>query len=468
MVTDRRIVWFLYLIAAVVAFWYWHPDEHYQVSEFASYKLGITPLKHLPWEFHNTMRSGILPFISFLISKTTMSLGVFNPFLTEAICRILSTILFLFSYHKLLRLLSEEFQMTTPRFYQWSLFFWVLPIVMIRFSSESVSASLFWLGYVLFRQNLTKSSLKFFGIGILWGLAFYIRAHIGILIAIAIVYHFIEERKFKNYIYVLLGFFISTGLETVISYWLYGKFVFVPVWYFKVNLLDGQASAKFGTEPFYYYFLEIIKNLIYPIGLAVIIGLFYFAKTKIKSIYTWFIITFLFIHSVIAHKEYRFLFPIYPLLIPIAFIGFHLIKNKLASKFFKIAFCLNIILIPACFLIHSFKTYNFLRLYPYTQKEKEITCYKNDIYSLEEGARNNFEKAYFYKSKKTTIIIIDSLNQVKTTYLITTKSLGENTNLNKANYQLQFQTIPEIVRDKLHEKILATIDEIYLYQKMVD
>jgi phosphatidylinositol glycan class B len=457
MVVDKRIVWVFYLIASVVAFWYWHPDEHYQVSEFASYKLGITPLKHLPWEFHNTMRSGILPYISFLISKFTMSLGVFNPFLTEAICRILSTIL-----------LSEEFQMTTPRYYQWSLFFWVLPIVMIRFSSESVSASLFWLGYALFRQNLNKSSLKLFGIGILWGLAFYIRAHIGILIGIAILYHFIKERKFKIYIFILLGFFVSTGLESIVNYWLYGKFVFVPIWYFKVNLLDGQASAKFGTEPFYYYFLEIIKNLIYPIGLAVFIGLFYFSKTKIKSIYTWFIIIFFFIHSVIAHKEYRFLFPIYPLLIPIAFIGLHFIKNKLASKFFNVIFCLNIILVPACFLIHSFKTYNFLRLYSYTQKEKEITCYKNDIYSLEEGARNNFEKAYFYKSKKSTIIIIDSLNKVKTTYLITTKSLGENTNLNKANYQLLFQTIPEIIREKLPEKILTTIDEIYLYQKMAD
>jgi hypothetical protein len=146
----------------------------------------------------------------------------------------------------------------------------------------------------------------------------------------------------------------------------------------------------------------------------------------------------------------------------------HFIKNKLASKFFNVIFCLNIILVPACFLIHSFKTYNFLRLYSYTQKEKEITCYKNDIYSLEEGARNNFEKAYFYKSKKSTIIIIDSLNKVKTTYLITTKSLGENTNLNKANYQLLFQTIPEIIREKLPEKILTTIDEIYLYQKMAD
>ncbi|HEV7960616.1 MAG TPA: hypothetical protein VGP01_06260, partial [Rhizomicrobium sp.] len=59
---DKELRHSLMILAAAVAVTAWFselfyfPDEHYQVLEFMSYKLGITQASDLPWEFSAHIR----------------------------------------------------------------------------------------------------------------------------------------------------------------------------------------------------------------------------------------------------------------------------------------------------------------------------------------------------------------------------------------------------------------------------
>ena len=54
----------LHLTAVYFNVGFMSPDEHYQISEFADYKLGVTPKEDLHWEFHGQVRPAIQPAIA--------------------------------------------------------------------------------------------------------------------------------------------------------------------------------------------------------------------------------------------------------------------------------------------------------------------------------------------------------------------------------------------------------------------
>ena len=54
----------MHLVIAWFSEGYYHFDEHFQIIEFANYKLQNIEAKDLPWEFTYQMRSGFHPFIA--------------------------------------------------------------------------------------------------------------------------------------------------------------------------------------------------------------------------------------------------------------------------------------------------------------------------------------------------------------------------------------------------------------------
>ena len=70
-----------------------HPDEYYQVFEFANYKMGHTPVADLPWEFAAQCRPALQPFIVVILSNVLEILGMYNPFVVAFILRLLMGIL---------------------------------------------------------------------------------------------------------------------------------------------------------------------------------------------------------------------------------------------------------------------------------------------------------------------------------------------------------------------------------------
>lgn len=126
---------------------------------------------------------------------------------------------------------------------------------------------------------------------------------------------------------------------------IYQKFTFAPWNLIKYNVLQGN-SELYGTEPSYYYILNLFLNfnIVAILALLVIPLLFinayinklvnvdenYWLGVQSLPVYIWF-----FIFSFQAHKEERFMYPIYPLLCFNAAVATHAIENTLSTIFLQ-------------------------------------------------------------------------------------------------------------------------------------
>ena len=58
------------LLFALLSRGFYHPDEHFQILEYARLKLfGAETTDYMPWEYHAMMRPGIQPFIAWALGR---------------------------------------------------------------------------------------------------------------------------------------------------------------------------------------------------------------------------------------------------------------------------------------------------------------------------------------------------------------------------------------------------------------
>lgn len=67
-------------LAAYTSYGFHHPDEHFQILEWANYFVGFGSADHLPWEFAAQIRPWFQPLIHAIFIKGFASLGIYNPF----------------------------------------------------------------------------------------------------------------------------------------------------------------------------------------------------------------------------------------------------------------------------------------------------------------------------------------------------------------------------------------------------
>lgn len=304
----------LLTIAAWYTIGYYHPDEHYQILEFANYKLGNIPASDLPWEFAAQIRPGLQPFLAYCTILGASTLGILNPFVQIFILRLLSGLAALFVYWKWSKWIEREL---SPLSIQWMrlgwLFFWLMPFLNVRFTSENTSAICFFGGLLLLVQALEKQQNKFdrnlVWAGLLLGLSFFFRYQIAFA-GIGLVAWLLVQKKMNlmAWISTFLGvvFALCIGLAT--DFWLYGTYVFAPYNYFFSNIIEGKA-ANFGVSPFWWYFTEMPIELLPPLSLVLLFFLAVGIRSRPMHVFTWCAVPFFLAHSMVAHKEARFLFP---------------------------------------------------------------------------------------------------------------------------------------------------------------
>ena len=83
----------LIVVAAFRSESFYHPDEHFQTIEFASFKLGRTPGAALPWEFAARMRSWLQPGLYVVLARAAQAVGVHDPFRQAFVFRVFSGLL---------------------------------------------------------------------------------------------------------------------------------------------------------------------------------------------------------------------------------------------------------------------------------------------------------------------------------------------------------------------------------------
>src|ERR1700753_2158111 len=141
----------LMLLTAVVIVTAWFsnlfyfPDEHFQVLEFMSHKLGITPASALPWEYHQHIRPWLQPALYFGIAAPLHGLGVTDMFNLAFILRLLTGLFSVAALAAFARALLPTIAGDDARhfFIRYLPLFGFLPYLFVRTASETLSAAFF-------------------------------------------------------------------------------------------------------------------------------------------------------------------------------------------------------------------------------------------------------------------------------------------------------------------------------------
>ncbi|MEE2778269.1 MAG: hypothetical protein VYE73_16070 [Acidobacteriota bacterium] len=322
---DRRFrIWagvaiVLHLGAAVFTVGYHHPDEHYQVLEFASYKLGGNDEAGLSWEFPRRMRSGLQPAIAWLVVRAGGAVGLDSPHTISLLLRLLSTALAGACVAALAWGFAHELgdRRRLRAFLLLSGLVWFMPYLHARFSAEGWSGSLFWIGLALIVGGRARSlppAPMMAAAGALFGLAFQCRYQTAVLALGVGLWLLIEARARIADLAVLTGAFTATvGLGVVVDRWLYGEWVFAPWRYVDGNAIEGLAG-QFDTHPVWYYPMLTLLGAVPPLSVLVLGAAVAFWVLAPRHPVTWSSLLFVLAHSVPARKSLRFLFPMLPVL----------------------------------------------------------------------------------------------------------------------------------------------------------
>ncbi|CAF0998267.1 unnamed protein product [Rotaria sordida] len=217
----------------------------------------------------------------------------------------------------------------------------ILNVALFRSSSAFINNSFsmytLLLAYSCWFSNALSLSVFFIAFGSLCGWIYV--AVLGIPIALDILF---RRQRYIDFIKwsIISGLITLIPLTLIDSYY-YGKLVITPLNHIHYNLFSKHGPTLYGTEPWTYYIINGLLNfnIIYPLA---IIGIFltpfidvfidrrYIQSGKVAIPFTMIVSPIVMWMSLLwmqPHKEDRFVFPIYPLIILSGSIGIYQIEN---------------------------------------------------------------------------------------------------------------------------------------------
>lgn len=394
----------LHIITAWFSIGYQYQDEHSQIFEFAAYKLGLASADRLSWEFKDQIRQAIQPFFAYILYRVLQVANVADPFICSFLLRLFSATL---GWASVLWLTWECCQRIRSLYWKkfmilLSCFIWFLPYVQAHFSAESLSGSFVFLAVAALMAFLRigRSNKEIYLLllcGACLGLAFVVRYQVVfMLLGVGLWCIFIAQLSFKRLLLIILPAIAIIGLGVVIDHWFYGEWISTAYNYYHVNITEDKVST-FGTTPAYFYFYIYYVNLIPPFSVIIMAIVLYAWYRNPKHILTWVCVPFFLGHSLIGHKEIRFLFPMaeaIPLLLVLPFQDIEVSKFESKWKLFaiKTMWILNF-LVLSVFCIKpanaSFGLYKYI--YRHTNEKPTLVLGDIDPYVIT-GAWINFEK----------------------------------------------------------------------------
>lgn len=360
------------LIAAWCSDGYLHPDEHFQLLEFAQYKMGGIPAEHLPWEFDEEMRPAFQVAIVYMLCTAMKSLHIFDPYVASMLLRLLTGLLMFYVVYKCYQHFKTEVKSPKGQFWLTVITFtlWFFPFIAVRYSSESFG-TIFMLAAMLIYFKGEKSKLSWMQLGLMGlclGISFISRFQMAFMIAgFGLWLLVLGKQKIGALLVLILGFAAGFGVGMIAEFWFYDKWVFSSYNYFYQNLVEDKASG-FGVSPVWYY-ASLTPLVVFPLlGLIIVPAFIVFIVKYPKHIITWCIVPFILIHHVIGHKELRFLIPLVP------FIPFIIVRSfegiKWVSKFKFIQYIFWVINVPALFVMSIKPAYDNMEMFKYIYRHQ--------------------------------------------------------------------------------------------------
>ncbi len=299
------IEWFFLILSVhwIMAWFYQgysHADEHFQVLEFAAYKMHHYPFQY-PWELYEKLRSsvqiwGVIGLHHLFPHATPFSVAFFT--------RLISGTISAYAIYQFIQTFQQELRYALLRswFLLLSIFSYMALYQSVRYSSENLSGHLFLIGFcMLYRQPRPT-----FQSGLILGLSFILRYQTGFLI-FGLLTWFIFQRKIHilKLIPVMVGIVMCMILGGMLDSIFYETWVSTAWQYLLSNIIQNKASA-FGVNHWAYLSFAYLL----PYGPFYLLGTLYFMFNQKKHIITWTIAPFIMVHILIPHKELRFLIPL--------------------------------------------------------------------------------------------------------------------------------------------------------------
>lgn len=442
----------IYIFTVFTSNGFHHPDEHFQLIEFAGLKAGWNTVYDLAWEYDSQIRPTLQPYIALIIFKTFNFFNVNSPYFLALVLRAITAIFSMLTISFFIR----SYKSTVNNklylvFILLSFFLWFLPSISVRFSSEVWAGLCLLLSVGLIQRNKLHKGC-FFLIGILMGLSFEFRFQMGLsIVGILLWLLIIKKISYLNWIIIISGLSFVIVLCAVLDSFYYQTVVFTPYNYVKVNIIDDLNL--FGTEPWYYYLKMMFEAPSLIIGFMIVFSIVFLLITDYKNIILWCIFPFLIVHSIIPHKELRFLFPLVNF-IPILLVWTYERISK--CRKLNIHFVLNMLIISAIIvnvggLFTIFKPAgngnvnlaHYIHTTYSTNKPIEVYSFHVGPYSV--GNAKGLT-AKFYTNNEIDLHFIDShfINNIPDDKLIVVpKGLYEERRLlEEAGYKIRKESIP--------------------------
>ena len=398
------------LIAMLIAAYFsngpFHSDEHFQILEFLHYKFGKTPLEDLPWEFNEQMRPGLQVALGYWIIKFFVGIGLVNPFDQVMGLRFISGGCCWLLLHAFYRICKNQYpEGAHQRLFKGMMhLLWFIPLLGVRFSSENWAAMAFFTGIYVLNPVIwnPKTNLSWRGLagGFLMGLSFYFRFQMGFAILGYSLWMLIIQRvgihKLSQW---FVGLLLAFAASVWSDHWFYQEWVCTPCNYFTANILDHKA-AGFGVSPWWYYVKLFLWKGIPPISLILLLWFLLGCCLQTKHAMTWIIVPFIIGHSMVGHKELRFMFP---MLLPFLILAMHgavwfFQHYSLESRWTwlkKSLISINVILLLVVLFTPAKPVVNMYRFLFEKSKQQRQT-----VLSIDKGVYDYFNlKIHFYKSE---------------------------------------------------------------------
>jgi phosphatidylinositol glycan class B len=313
----------LHSVAALFSSGWYAYDEHWQILEFANAFLGRGARADLPWEYAARVRPTLQPLLYAGLEKLLLLGGVTSPFTLAMVFRVVTGVAAWAAMATAGAACLRWFRGSPAR--NWVAptlaLSWFLPYLHVRTSSENASELMFLAGFAVLviaaggsegrhDEDASRFPGAFVLVGLFLGLSFEFRFQTGFMVAGALLWSvFVGRVGWRATVALAAGVAGALLIGTVADRVFYGSWVCAPLSYFRVNILEHRASS-FGTSPWWMYFRVMIDRIGPPLSVLVAIGVLWGWIRRPLSLVTWSMIPFVLAHVAIAHKEFRFFFPL--------------------------------------------------------------------------------------------------------------------------------------------------------------
>ena len=322
---SLRVLAAICVLSALTSATFFHPDEHFQVVEFAGFKLGFTRPEELPWEYAARIRSWLQPALYTLLGKALLAVGVTDRFVLLAAFRLVTVAIAIAALSRLSRVAVRELPSDRMRRAYAAMLPWIgfFPYLFARTSSETLSGACLAVAVARAWDSRAFGHRTAALVGALLGVAFEARfqtafASVGLVAWLTLV----RRVSVSKLAVLVVGGLAVVAVSALVDRWGYGSWVFPPLAYVRENLVHGVANS-FGREPFWAYPLLVVVNVFAPLALASVVAVGLAATRFPRHVSTFVVVPFVLAHSLVAHKEERFLFPLaffVPVLLVLAFV----------------------------------------------------------------------------------------------------------------------------------------------------